>query len=208
VTANQSQEQQAYAEFMAPTTKAKATKAKPAPKPVKGQTTSKAPSTAGLTTDMADGRSQVAQLSRVQMPVYFPKEITSNSHYCLALTGNCGDPTEPASAYAHSYPRSYEIRDQQGTPHAAYRMTLVINSAEGLYYGVQGTTWHDPPLLASPSGTRTINGRKLFLYASDGKLTTVAWHLGTDTYWISNTLTSSIPNQQMVAMAASMVRGR
>ena len=60
-------------------------------------------------------------------------------------------------------------------------MTIALNPVQGQYYGVQGTTWQNPPLLASPSGTRTIDGRKLYLYADGGRLTTVAWHNGPDT---------------------------
>ena len=40
-------------------------------------------------------------------------------------------------------------------------MTLALNPVLGEYYGVQGMTWKNPPLLASPSGTRTVAGRKL-----------------------------------------------
>ncbi len=88
-------------------------------------------------------------------------------------------------------------------------MTLVINGLLGEYYGVQGVAWSDPPLLASPSATKVVNGRKLFLYAGDGgKLPTVAWHLNGNSYWVSNDLTSSIPNSQLVGIAASMVRYR
>jgi hypothetical protein len=85
-------------------------------------------------------------------------------------------------------------------------MTLALNPVAGQYYGVQGTTWSDPPLLASPSQVKTVDGRKLYLYAAGGKLTTVAWHTPTGVYWIANTLTSGIDNQQMVAMAASLTR--
>jgi hypothetical protein len=61
-------------------------------------------------------------------------------------------------------------------------------------------------LLQSPSGTRTVAGRKLYLYAAGQRLTTVAWHHDGDAYWISNTLTESIPNQQLIGIAASLVR--
>jgi len=217
LTSNQTLEQQAYQSFIAVTRKAKgkpAAQQKPTtPKSLKGHKRLSGIDTAGLTEDLPDGHSQVAQLVRVRMPIYFPKDIKAGSTglsdtYCLAITGNCAEGSEPASEYAHSYPREYLIRDQKGVPHAAYRMTLQLDPVKGQYYGVQGVAWRDPPLLASPSGTRTINGRKLFLYANGGKLTTVAWHQGSNSYWISNTLTSEIPNSQMVAIAASMVRGR
>ena len=99
------------------------------------------------------------------------------------------------------------IRDQQGDPHPAYRMTLVINPDLGEYYGIQGTTWRNPPLLQSPSSTETVNGRKLLLYSSGGKLSVVAWRTAGGVYWVSNTLTNNISNKQMVEIAASLTQG-
>ena len=204
VTANAAAERAAYARFMAPTAKATA-QTKPTAQSAKDQRHLATISTSGLTADTSDGRSQAAHLTKASMPVYYPRLIKTGSEYCQSLTGNCQDPDEPASEYAQSYPREYKIRDQQGVAHAAYRMTLEINPVEGQYYGVQGTTWNDPPLLKSPSGTRTVAGRKLYLYADGQRLTTVAWHHNGDAYWISNTLTESIPNQQLVGIAASLV---
>jgi LCP family protein required for cell wall assembly len=207
VTAEQSQEAQVFAHFMAATPKAK-TKAKTTPKSAKGHKRLNQINTSGLTSAVPDGHSQAAALSKAKMPVYFPKYIKSGSEYCLSLIGNCTQGDEPAVEYAHSYPREYLIRDQSHRPHAAYRMTIELNALKGQYYGVQGVAWRNPPLLQSPSGTRTIGGRKLFLYADGGRLTTVAWHQGPNSYWISNTLTSDIPNGQMVNIAASMSRAR
>ena len=208
VTAQSAAEHAAYARFLAATHKPKA---KPKPSHPSARHAAKASSridTAGLTADSADGRSQAAQLPRAHMPVYYPRDIKAGSQYCLALTGNCADAAELAAAYAHSYPRQYLIPTQKGHKVPAYRMTLVLNSLKGQYYGVQGVAWRTPPLLRSPSGTRVVKGRKLYLYANGGALTTVAWHQGVDTYWISNDLTSDIPNSQMVGIAASMVRYR
>jgi polyisoprenyl-teichoic acid--peptidoglycan teichoic acid transferase len=174
----------------------------------------RAASTAGLVAGVTYGRQQAAALAGAGMPVYFPRLVrptqgTNNSStdpYCYAPAANCNNGFEPATAYAHSYPRRYRIIDRDGHAHPAYRMTLVLNYELGQFYGVQGTTWDDPPLLASPSGTTTVDGRKLFLYADGHRLTTVAWHHDGDAYWISNTLTSSIPNRQMIAIAASLTR--
>ena len=52
-----------------------------------------------------------------------------------------------------------------------------------------------------------MGGKHLLLYANGGRLTQVAWHNGKNVYWISNTLTSTIPNPQMVGMAASLALG-
>jgi hypothetical protein len=158
--------------------------------------------TAGLTADVTDGRSQAAAVSAVKMPVYYPRLILDNSAYCFSITANC--PLEIPSP--GSYPRAYTIHDQQGRPHAAYFMTLELNPTLGEYYGVQGTTWQHPPILARQQGLRTVAGKRLELFAEGGKLTDVAWRTPQGVYWISNTLTSNIGSQQMVGMAASLTR--
>jgi polyisoprenyl-teichoic acid--peptidoglycan teichoic acid transferase len=210
VTSDQSAEQAAFARFMAATPKAAtaaANKAKATPASLKGHKHIAKIPTGGLTADSADGTEQAAALRRVGMPVYYPRLIKAGSQYCMSTTGNCVGGGEPPDPYLHSFPREYIIRDQQGRPHVAYRMTLVLNSVLGEFYGVQGTTWSNPPLLRSPSGTRDVGGKHLLLYANGGRLTQVAWHNGKDVYWISNTLTSTIPNPQMVGMAASLALG-
>ncbi len=209
VTSDQSAEQAAFSRFMAATPKAAtaaANKAKVTPASLKGHKhLTKAP-TAGLEDGTTGGRAQAQALPHPGMPVFYPKMIKAGSEYCVSLAGNCVGYSEPAEEYTHSYPREYAIRDQQNRPHAAYRMTLVLNSQLGEYYGVQGTTWTNAPLLRSPTGTRDVNGKRLMLFANGGRLTTVAWRNGPDVYWISNTLTSTIPNPQMVGIAASLTR--
>ncbi len=194
-------EQAAFRDFMRPTQSAPKTKHL---KLAGRQRHPSSGSTAGLFSDVSDGRSQAQALHGVKMPVYYPRLLVANSEYCSSVTANCDEGDEPATEYAGSYPRAYQIRDQHGHLHPAYRMTILLNSILGQYYGVQGTTWQDPPLLASPSGTRTVNGKKLFLYAQGGSITNVAWHTPQGVYWISNTLTTDISNQKMIAIAASL----
>jgi polyisoprenyl-teichoic acid--peptidoglycan teichoic acid transferase len=165
-------------------------------------------SMAGLTADPNDGRAQAAALKHAKLPIYFPRLIATNSSYCSELTANCNNNEEPATAYAHSYPRAYSIIGPGGNRYHAYRMTLLLNpdNFEDEYYGVQGTTWDTPPILSSPSGTKVVNGRKLFLYKDGSRLTQVAWHHDGDAYWISNNLTENLPNNQMLEIAASLTR--
>jgi LCP family protein required for cell wall assembly len=212
VTAQPAAERAAYRRFLAPTRKAsKAAASKGGPKAghVKDVAKSKI-DVSGLSSDPADGLAQARALTHPGMPVYYPRLIATDSDYCTVLTANCDDNQEPASEYAHSYPRQYLV-PLPGT-HAkvpAYRITIVINSALGRYYGVQGIEWKNPPLLNDPTETKVIHGRKLYLYADDGgHLTDVAWHLGRYTYWVANTLDSVIPNHELVGIAASMVRYR
>jgi hypothetical protein len=71
---------------------------------------------------------------------------------------------------------------------------------------VQGSTWLNPPILSSPSGTKTVNGKQLLLFTNGSKLSVVAWRTPQAVYWISNTLTDDLTNQQMVAIAASLTK--
>jgi len=205
VSANAGAEAAVFRAFMRPTTAAAAAaKTVSATKPSQH---GRPALTSGLTADVSDGRSQAAALHRVNMPVYYPKLIATGSHYCLSITGNCDDPQQLQSEYIGSYPRGYTLHDQQGRRQAAYYMTVELSPLLGQYYGVQGTTWQHPPILAKPSGFRNVGGKRLELFAGGGKLTDVAWHTRQGVYWISNTLTNDIGNQQMVAIAASLTRG-
>jgi LCP family protein required for cell wall assembly len=200
VGADPGAEQHAFHQFMTPTLQppSSAPTAGPPAKPAHAP----APSASGLIADPADGRSQAAALGRVGMPVYYPKLIAAGSLYCFSLTGNC--PVETASP--PSYPRAYLIHDPAGATHVAYRMTIEVNAALGEYYGVQGTTWQTPPILNSPTETRTVAGKQLMLYFNGGKLSVAAWRTHQAVYWISNTLTNSLKNQQMIGIAASLSR--
>jgi hypothetical protein len=159
---------------------------------------------------VTDGQAQAQALSRAGMPVYFPRLVmpsaSSANSYCSARLANCNDGEEPSTVYTRAYPRRYTIVGPDGNRYHAYRMTLTTNYLLDTFYGVQGTTWNDPPLLSSPSGTRTVKGRKLFLYKDGSKLTTVAWHHDGDAYWISNTLTEDLTNGQMLSIAASLMQ--
>jgi LCP family protein required for cell wall assembly len=158
------------------------------------------PSNAGLTPDPADGETQVHGLETNGLALYYPKMIADQSNYCT--NGTCSIGPEP-----NSYPRAYTIGGQNGQRYQAYRLTLVINPALGEYYGVQGTAWQYPPILDNPSETREVNGKQLMLFVDGHSLTQVGWRTPEGSYWISNTLTDTLTNQQMIGIAASLTRG-
>jgi polyisoprenyl-teichoic acid--peptidoglycan teichoic acid transferase len=201
---------QAYAEFMRPTTQPTAPKpatkvAAQAPAGHKAHGGRSGIDTAGLTADPLDGRAQAKGLSP-NMGVYYPDLLDAHSQYCSDLTSLCLNGSEPGSAYAGSYPRQYTVREPNGTRAHAYFMTIALTSAGlGQYYGVQGLHWTDPPILRHPQGTKTFRGRTYHLFEDDGgHITDVSFRVGPDVYWISNTLTSALPNHEMVAIAESM----
>ena len=216
--------EQAYQEFITPTPVT----------PARSTTTATPPPTTGrhrgrkakarfqlpayMAADPGDGRSQAAQIGQAGFPIYYPLDIPENFTYCFALSGNCDIGYEPTSAYAHSYPRQYSIEATDGKHYPAYVMTLVYQSggqsdtATGEYATIEGTTWPGaghaagPPILRSPSAVKVVNGKTLYEYSQGGKYAVVAWKTNQAVYWISNTIQNDIPNNQMVAMAASFTR--
>jgi LCP family protein required for cell wall assembly len=109
------------------------------------------------------------------------------------------------SRYAGTEPRTYNIKDERGKRHRAYRL-VVSKGVVGEYYGIQGTTWREPPILDDPSETRRVNGRKLELHYDGRRLRLVAWRTKRAVYWVSNTLTQSLSSRQMIGIAASQRR--
>jgi LCP family protein required for cell wall assembly len=158
---------------------------------------------ASVTRDVRDGEAQATALGDPGLPVYYPALIAGGSSYCSGTIGDCRVAPNPASRYANAYPRAYAI-DAGGRRYPSYRMTLVLNAALGQYYGVQGTTWSDPPILRHPIRTEVINGRRLREYGTGAGLSVVAFSTPNGTYWVSNTLTNSIPSAELIAIAASM----
>ncbi len=125
--------------------------------------------------------------------LYFPTRATPSGRF---TTSSQNDPN----------PRVYTLRDRAGKKHSAYRLVMVQNQLEGQYYGVQGTTWRTPPVLKRPTSTRTVNGRKFLLYRDGERLRFVAWRTKRAVYWVSNTLTTNLSNDQMLGIAASLTR--
>jgi LCP family protein required for cell wall assembly len=195
VTADPAAERHAFDVFMTPTVATPTPPGTPTPARPGASGPAKLPqaAAANLRGAVADGHAQVAAMGGTGMPVFFPRLIAAGSHY--------EGPT------AGEYPRSYLIHDQGGTAYKAYRLVLVLNPGLGQYYGVQGTTWQNPPILNNPTETRTVSGRRLELHFNGHKLTLVAWRTRHAAYWISNTLTDDLSNQQMIAIAASLRSG-
>ncbi len=102
-------------------------------------------------------------------------------------------------------PRVYHLKDKDKERHAAYRMVAAFQPEyETAYFGIQGIRgWEDPPILSDPTETRELHGREYDIYSSAGKVTLVAWHRGESTYWISNSLSDSLTNDQMIGIAKS-----
>lgn len=141
---------------------------------------------AGLEDAKQAGEEQaVATAGKVPYPVYFPRFRV------------------PLSTYV-DVPRVYKIEGPDKR-YVSYRMVLKKGSI-GEYYGVQGTSWKDPPILSEPHENQRVGGRQFEVHYDGRRIRLVAWRTGRAVYWITNTLTSSISNKQMLAMARSFTK--
>jgi LCP family protein required for cell wall assembly len=132
--------------------------------------------------------------SRGFFPVYYPTRLPEGSRFVES------DPYEKIVD-----PYVYNLKDEDGNRHIAYRMVLVAEMSDGdHYFGVQGIRgWSDPPILDDPSLTKTIHGRDYDIYVDGENVKMVAWRRGENVYWISNDLLRTLTNDQMIGMARS-----
>ncbi|HTU95179.1 MAG TPA: LCP family protein [Solirubrobacteraceae bacterium] len=202
ITATRSAEAAAYARFLS--TGVHAARSSSASATSSGSPSAHPPGAGRVVADAAAGRAQAGALGSPGLPVYYPQVIAADSTYCSTATGNCRVAPNGAARYVNAYPRAYAIAAAGHHRYPSYRMTLVANAALGEYYGIQGTTWPDPPILARPAAVVVVNGRRLREYGSGANLSLVAFRTPTGTYWVSNTLTDSIPSGELVSIAASM----
>jgi polyisoprenyl-teichoic acid--peptidoglycan teichoic acid transferase len=110
-----------------------------------------------------------------------------------------------SSQFAHP-PRVYKLRDPDRKKFGAYRMVMRRTNANGEYYGIQGTTWKNPPILDDPTEKRRVGGREYELHFAGDRLRLVAWRTRKASYWISNTLLQTLTKKQMMAIARSTRR--
>ncbi len=133
--------------------------------------------------------------SRIPFPVYFPTALTPTATFPQR-----NQTTDAAN------PRIYTLRDRSGKKHWAYRIVIAHNVTEGQYYGVQGTTWKEPPLLKNGGEKMRMRGRTYRLYYDGKRLRAVAWRTPRAVYWVSNTLSLQLTNKQMLGTARSFTR--
>lgn len=143
---------------------------------------------------MVDGRrvgedlAVVAEPRLKQLPFYFPGTVTNRTQY------------------VNDTPRIYSLRDEQGKLHRAYRIVASIGEP-GEYWGVQGMTWRNPPILDSPDRLRkTASGRELMVYYDGSKIRMIAWKTPRAVYWVSNTIGRKVSNSRMIEIATSLRR--
>jgi LCP family protein required for cell wall assembly len=136
----------------------------------------------------------VVRRARGFFPAYYPTRLPEGTRFVES------DPYEKVVD-----PYVYNLKDEDGNRHIAYRMVLVAELSDGThYFGVQGIRgWSDPPILDDPSLTKTIHGRDYDIYVDGENVKMVAWRRGENVYWVSNDLLRTLTNDQMIGMARS-----
>ena len=98
----------------------------------------------------------------------------------------------PAARFSRAAARLQDLRARGSKCYQSYRM-VVSRDLIGEYYGLQGTTWMDPPILgARPSEKREYRGRDFELHYDGDRLRLVAWREKSAVYWVSNTLLQTL----------------
>jgi LCP family protein required for cell wall assembly len=142
----------------------------------------------GLENAEVAGKDQALQLvgQGQKFPAFYPKLRTYGALYA-------------------GPPRYYKIpvgKKGERKYYPAYRM-VIKKGLIGEYYGIQGTTWKDAPLLRDASETREVKGREYDLHFDGDRLRMVAWRTNRAVYWLENTLLQTLTEQQMMAIATS-----
>jgi hypothetical protein len=128
-----------------------------------------------------------AASTHLSFPMYYPRARLSRGHYL------------------YGRPRVYDIYDRAHRRYRAYRI-VVSTDRQGQYYGIQGTNWKSPPILDNPSATVRMRGRRYQLFDDGNRYALVSWRTPRAVYWVSNTLSRTLTNSQMLAIARSLSR--
>jgi polyisoprenyl-teichoic acid--peptidoglycan teichoic acid transferase len=146
--------------------------------------------TAGLEDATNAGNDQALQVlnGHATFPIYYPTKRTKGSLYAGA-------------------PRVYDIT-YRGRKYSSYRM-VVKRGLVGEYYGLQGTTWRNAPILQGADKHRKVGKREFDIYYDGDRVRLIAWRTDQAVYWVTNTLLQSLTEKQMLEIArTTRVLGR
>ncbi|MFL5824812.1 MAG: LCP family protein [Solirubrobacteraceae bacterium] len=142
----------------------------------------------------------------------------------LPLTAVSHSQLGRAHAVARTVPFPFEyprVQNKSGSDVAPYLLSYVIKAPGGArypayvasfsagvlgqYYDVQGSPWTTQPQLDNPDQTVTVGARRYYLYYSGQHLRMVAWYDRGNAYWVHNSLSDSVGNGELLAIAQQTV---
>jgi LCP family protein required for cell wall assembly len=125
------------------------------------------------------------------LPVFYPTAVVENINAGIS---------EESVAYSTEAPGG-----PKESPIWGYKYVLPYQESFGTsYYGVTGVNWTDPPILNNPSEVRRVEGRDYLLFYEQDRLRLVGWKTDNGAYWVNNTLTRVLSEEQMLAVANSL----
>ncbi|OLE35129.1 MAG: hypothetical protein AUG48_11705 [Actinobacteria bacterium 13_1_20CM_3_68_9] len=122
----------------------------------------------------------------VDFPIYYPTKLALDS----TLTSDS---------------RAFPIDGPGNEVYRGYKFVAELpTGGYTAYYGVSGTNWKDPPILANPSETRSIGGRNYLLSWDGDQLRFIGWKTDQGSFWVDNTLLNALTPGQMFGIAESL----
>ncbi|WP_026911669.1 LCP family protein [Patulibacter minatonensis] len=111
-------------------------------------------------------------------------------------------------AYEDRMTRGYAILGKNRRPRWPSYRIVVATGESGQYYGVEGTTWKDPPILQLATDRIRLGGRTWDVQYDGRRIRRLIWRAPQGTYWVTNTLTNQLTSKEMYALAHSFRRVR
>lgn len=139
----------------------------------------------------ATGFADFMKRKKAKLPIFYPTK---------AVASLAAGITDESRAAALAGPENKDV-------FYMYKFVMPYQEADFLsYYGVSGVNWQDPPILNNPSETREIEGREYMLFYERDRLRLVGWQTKRGSYWVINTLTRALSEEEMLGIATSTRR--
>jgi LCP family protein required for cell wall assembly len=119
-----------------------------------------------------------------RFPTLYPTRIYARSDYV--------DHNDYAILHAHG-----------GQSEQAYRFVFKMPDQRN-YWGVQGTSWTNPPILDHPDRTKRSGRRRLLIFSDGKRIRLVGFKTPYGSYWVSNSLARTLSNRAMLAIARGL----
>ena len=142
----------------------------------------------GQSQPQADKFAKFMDSKKADLPIFYPTLIVANSAATVTGESRAGSLAGPENKNVFQM----------------YKFVVSYQEGFGLsYYGVSGVNWSEPPILNNPTEVRTVDGREYLLFYERDKLRLVGWKTGKGSYWVNNTLTHALSEDEMLALATA-----